>query len=76
MNTEGKYLEILHLTKEEERILTDDAFEDYDDLGREQMILHGRNIEFSDFNPWWMIVDDDRIPVFDEQHQEEPLIVL
>lgn len=76
MNTEGKYLEILNLTKEEERILTDDAFEDYDDLEREQMILHGRNIEFSDFNPWWMIVDDDRIPVFDEQHQEEPLIVL
>lgn len=74
INTVNQYLDILHLTKEEERILADQD-DDLTETEKVEHILDGRNIPYDDFNPIWMYVDDD-IPVFDEFNNDIPLCVL
>lgn len=79
INSECQYIEILNLDSHEQKIMTD--YEESDELmdltlsERVEMILKKRDIEYTDFNPQWMIVDD-KLPVFDENHQDEPLCVL
>ena len=79
MNSDCQYIEILNLDSYEQKIMTD--YEESDELidltqcERVEMILKKRDIKYTDFNPWWMVVDD-KLPVFDESHQDEPLCIL
>ena len=76
MNLEHQYLEVLHLTPQEEDILLDWSISDKSEqIEAIEKILDGRDIEHDDFNPIWMVVDDD-IPVFDEYDKECPACVI
>lgn len=71
-----QYLEILHLTDEEEKFVLDYDIE-MNDCEKVEKILDDRGISHDDFNPQWMFAaSDDAIPVYDEEHQENPLTVL
>lgn len=74
MAMRSQYLEILNLTPEEEDIINDED-DGLTQVEKVESVLKKRGIPFDDFDPWWMVVDD-YLPVFDEKHQEEPLLVL
>ena len=77
---ECNQLEVVHLTEEEKQRIVDarkdEEYGFYLEYDAARDILGKRGVYLTEFNPRWIIEDDDKIPVFDEEHQEEPLLVL
>lgn len=78
MYKEDQYVEVLNLTEEEEKqyregISYDDfSSDDYDVVSK---ICIARDIQTGIFDPSYFVIED-KLPVFDEKHQEEPLLTL
>lgn len=72
-----KTLEVVTLDKDEAAYLMEGVGLDIQEADLVRDILEKRGFDIGDFNPTWMVLDDgDGVPVFDETHQEEPLITL
>ena len=78
MYREDQYLEILNLTKEEEEFYRESVDEDnpLDDFEAVSEICIKRGVQTGQYDPVYFVDRFDKVYVFDEKHQDEPLIIL
>lgn len=80
--TEDQYIDIIHLTKEEEKIYKD-AYDDLENNYQDvqdavERIIRERGLPFNNFDPTYTIVAEGCVPVYDEKHRDKdkPLLRL